>query len=233
MFTKGGNMKRILALMVMMALWISSLALAEMPKGEYMEGKNSTTAVILAHGRALGPDSQVVGPLRVAINKELGYHTLSLQMPVLLSHNYLDYSKTFPDAYKVIQTAIDYLRAEKGVERIYLMGYSMGARMTTAFLVEKPSPMVVGYIGVGLLEGGGKPLDANQNLMSIRLPALDIYADNTPLDLKSAKERHSLISNTFKQVRITGANHSFRGYDDQVVQTVIEWLKEREGNKPR
>jgi pimeloyl-ACP methyl ester carboxylesterase len=222
-------MKRIFALLMMTALWMGSLAHAEMPKGEYLEGKNSATAVILAHGRGFGPDSQVVGPLRRSINKELGFHTLSLQMPVLSSTNYLDYAPTFPDAFRVIQAAIDYLMSEKGVKRIYLMGYSMGARMTTAFLVERSTPVVVGYIGVGLLEGGGKPLDANQNLSSIRLPVIDVFADGTPLDLKSAENRRSLVSDTFKQVRVSGADHSFRGYEHRVAQAVIGWLKEREG----
>jgi pimeloyl-ACP methyl ester carboxylesterase len=226
-------MKRILALLMMMALCMGSIAHAGMPKGEYLAGKNSTTAVILAHGRGQGPDSNVVGPLRKGINKQLGFHTLSLQMPVLSSTNYQDYAPTFPDAFKAIQAAIDYLTIEKGVKRIYLMGYSMGARMTTAFLAERPTPVIVGYIGVGLLEGGGKPLDANQNLSSIRLPVIDIFADKTPLDLKSAENRRSMVSDTFKQARISGADHSFRGYDDQIVQAVIEWLKEREGTSPR
>jgi len=221
-------MKRIIALLMMMGLWLGSIAHAEMPKGDYLAGKNSTTAVILAHGRGQGPDSQVVGPLRRSINKELGFHTLSLNMPVLPSTSYLDYAPTFPDAFNAIQAAIDYLTTERGIKRIYLMGYSMGARMTSAFLVEKPTPAIVGYIGVGLLEGGGKPLDANQNLTGVRLPVLDIYADKTPLDLKSSENRRSLVSDTFKQVRISGADHSFRGYDEQIAQAVIGWLKERE-----
>lgn len=54
-----------------------------MPQGLYLEAPGSTVAVILAHGQGLGPDSQVVSPLRKAIHRELGMHTLSLQMPVL------------------------------------------------------------------------------------------------------------------------------------------------------
>jgi len=46
-------------------------------------GKESKVGVILAHRQGLDPDSQVVGPLRKSINQELGFHTLSLQMPVL------------------------------------------------------------------------------------------------------------------------------------------------------
>ncbi|HTF99846.1 MAG TPA: DUF3530 family protein [Nitrospirota bacterium] len=226
-------MKHTFILMVMMAFCMGGIAHAEMPNGEYLAGKDSTSAVILAHGRGQGPDSQVVGPLRKGINKELGFHTLSLQMPVLSSTNYLDYARTFPEAFKAIQTAIDYLTTEKSVKRIYLMGYSMGARMTTAFIVEKPTPVIVGYIGVGLLEGGGAPLDANQNLSGIRLPVVDIFADKSQLDLKSAENRRSMASDTFRQIRMAGAEHSFRGYDDQIVRAVVEWLKEQERRTPR
>jgi dienelactone hydrolase len=120
------------------------------------------------------------------------------------------------------------LTKEKGVKRIYLMGYSMGARMTSAFLAEQPHPTVVGFIGVGVLEGGGEPLDANQNVRRVHVPVLDVYADGTPLDLKSAGNRQSLISDSYKQIRIEGANHSFKGYDSRVAQIIIAWLKEQE-----
>jgi pimeloyl-ACP methyl ester carboxylesterase len=199
------------------------------PSGsELLQGKETTTAVILAHGRGGGPDANVVGSLRKAINNELGFYTLALQMPVLPDKDFRTYAPAFPDAYKTIQAGIDYLVKEKGIKRIYLMGYSMGARMTSAFLAKQPHPAVVGFIGVGLLEGGGEPLDANQSIRRIRLPVIDVYADSTPLDLRSANNRQSLVSDRYKQMRIEGAEHSFRGHDPQVAQVIIAWLKEQE-----
>jgi dienelactone hydrolase len=149
-------------------------------------------------------------------------------MPALSGKDFRAYAPAFPDAYKTIQTAIDYLTKEKGVKRIYLMGYSMGARMTSAFLAEQPHHAVVGFIGVGMLEGGGEPLDANQNIRRVRLPVIDVYADSTPLDLRSAENRQSLVSDSYKQICIEGATHSFQGYDSQVAQVIIAWLKEQE-----
>ena len=201
---------------------------AQPPGSELLQGKETTTAVVLAHGIGGGPDAKVVGPLRKAINKELGFCTLSLQMPVLPDKDFRAYAPAFPDAYKTIQAGIDYLTKEKGVKRIYIVGYSMGARMTSAFLAKQPHPAVVGFIGVGLLEGGGDPLDANQNIRRIRLPVIDVYADGTPLDLRSANNRQSLVSDHYKQMRIEGAEHSFRGHDSQVAQVIIAWLKEQE-----
>ncbi len=205
-----------------------SNAYAQPSGSELLEGKETTTAVILAHGRGGGPDGKVVGPLRRAINRELGLYTLSLQMPALAAKDFRDYAPVFPEAYKSIQSAIDYLIKEKSVKRIYILGYSMGARMTSAFLAANPHPAVVGFIGVGLLKGGGEPLDANANVRRIHLPVIDLYADGTPLDLDSAKERQSLVSDSYRQIRITGAEHSFQGYDARLAQEIIAWLKEQE-----
>lgn len=212
------------ALFCMTTAW----AHAQMPNGEFIEVKGADAAVILAHGRAQGPDGQVVGPLRRAISKESGLHTLSLQLPVLSTSDYLAYEATFPEAYKTLQEAATFLHKEKGVKRVYVLGYSMGARMTTAFLAAPDAPKIVGYIGVGVLEGGGEVLDANLNIRKLKVPVLDLYADSTPLDLTSAEKRKNLISETYSQVRVAGANHSFKGYDAYLSDAVVGWLKKQE-----
>jgi dienelactone hydrolase len=221
-------MKRQVLVLVISLLAALAPAVAQMPSGEFIEAKGATAAVILAHGRAQGPDGQVVGPLRRAIAKDAGMHTLSLQMPVLATPDYLAYAATYPDAYKTLQSAIVFLSKEKGVKRIYVVGYSMGARTTTAFLATQPAPEVIGYIGIGVLEGGGELLDANVNIKKLTVPVIDLYADATPLDLSSAENRKTLIGDRYKQVQIRGANHSFRGYDGALAEATIAWLKERE-----
>ena len=208
----------------------ATTAYAVMPEGKYFEGKDSKIAVILAHGQGLDPDSQVVGPLRKAINKELGFHTLSLQMPVVPGKRsrdtFLSYESTFPDAYKRIQIAIEFLEKEKGVERLYLMGYSMGGRMTSAFLANHPDSGIAGYIGVGLLGGEGEPMNTNLNLRKVNMPVLDVYAENDR-DAKFAEERKPFLSERFKQISIPGAKHDYRGYENQVNEAIIIWLKEQ------
>ncbi|MDB5821499.1 MAG: hypothetical protein JWR21_203 [Herminiimonas sp.] len=211
-----------------LALLFSAHAAAQMPLGEYLDGKGAKVAVVLAHGQGLDADSQVVSPLRKAIYNELGYHTLSLQMPTLSGHRSLQqYAATFPDAYARIQAALDFLRKEKGVERVYLMGYSMGGRMTTAFLANNPEAGVTGYIGVGLWAGGPEPLNTNINLRKIVVPVIDVYAENDR-DAQFAENRKPLLSARFVQVPIAGAKHDYRGYDDQVTKAVIGWLTKQE-----
>ncbi|MDP3836316.1 MAG: alpha/beta fold hydrolase [Hydrogenophaga sp.] len=209
-----------------------SHAQAQMPQGQYLDGKASKVGVILAHGQGLDADAVVVGPLRRAIHGELGFHTLSLSMPTLPGERSLDlfeeYASTFPDAYARVQAAIDFLKKEKGVERIYLMGHSMGGRMTTGFLASIPDSPVVGFIGVGLLAGGKEPLNTNLNLRKVKVPVIDIYAENDR-DAKSAEFRKPMVSDRFVQVPIPGAKHDYRGYESVVANAVNGWLKKQEG----
>jgi hypothetical protein len=41
----------------------------------------------------------------------------------------------------------------------------------------------------------------------------------------AAKEREGLVSATYTQVEVSGANHKFDGNDDEFIATVIDWLK--------
>lgn len=227
-------MKAIMCLVGFALSLVGAVVYADMPKGQYLEGKDSKVGVILAHGKGLNPDSQVVGPLRRAINKELGFHTLSLQMPVMAGKQspgeFQSYAPTFPDAYQRIQAAIDFLKKEKGVARVYLMGYSMGGRMTSAFLANHPDSGIAGYIGVGLVAGGEEPLNTNLNLRKVKIPVLDVYAENDS-DARFAENRMRFVSERFKQVSIPGATHEYRGYDHAVISAVIAWLKEQEAGR--
>lgn len=216
------------------AFALSTLAAAQMPSSAYLDGKDAKSAVILAHGQGLNADANVVGPLRRAIHQELGWHTLSLNMPTLPGERggaeQLDqYAATFPDAYSRIQAAIQFLRQEKGVEHIYLMGHSMGSRMTTAFLAQHPEASVEGFIGVGMLGGGQPPLNPNISLRSIKIPVLDVYAENDR-DAQAAAARKNLVSERFTQVPIPGAKHDYKGYEQPVAQAVNGWLRKQSGN---
>jgi len=192
---------------------------------EYLPGKTSTTAVILAHGRGKYPTWFVVEPLRIGINEQLGYHTLSIQMPTD-DVSWDDYDNLFPDAYKRIQAAIRFLRDTKKVKKIYLVGHSMGTRMVTGFLASHPDSGIAGFIGVGIRNGGGVPLDSNKNLRSVRIPVLDVYGDGGyGKDKIHAAVRLDMVSPHYKQVLIPGANHKFTRHEKELVDVVVRWLQ--------
>lgn len=201
-----------------------------MPPNAYLDGGTSTVGVILCHGRGQHPTWKVVDPLRREIHGQLGYHTLSLQMPVGGS-DWRSYKKFFPEAYKCIDAAVQFLRNEKGVKTIYLMGHSMGSRMATGYLSENPEANISGFIGVGIRIGGDAPLNSLVNLKralqkSPGLKVVDIYGDGGDgIDAKQAQKRSSLVSDRYQQILIPGADHQFDSGEKQMVDTVVNWLK--------
>jgi len=222
-------MKRIIVVLTsMFILAIGSKVIAGPPSGSaYLDGGASKVAVILCHGRAQHPRWKVVDPLRKEINKQLGYHTLSLQLPGQ-GKDWEKYAEVFPRAYEEIQAGIDFLRKEKGVSKIYLMGHSMGSRMATAFLAEHPDSGIAGFIGVGIKNGGKYPLDSNSNLRKINIPVLDVYGDGGDGEDKiEAEVRSDMASDRYKQVLIPKADHQFNRGEEEMVKAVVDWLKKQ------
>lgn len=222
-------MKKALGVLIsMFVLAISSKVIAGPPSGSaYIDGGAGKVAVILCHGRAQHPRWKVVDPLRKAINKQLGYHTLSLQLPGK-GKDWEKYAEEFPRAYGEIQAGIDFLGKEKGVTKIYLMGHSMGSRMATAFIVEHPDSGFAGFIGVGIKNGGKYPLDSNSNLRKIKIPVLDVYGDGgDDKDKIEAEVRSDMVSDRYKQVLIHKADHQFDTGEEEMVKAVVDWLKKQ------
>lgn len=195
------------------------------PDNAYLNGGKSETAVILCHGRGHYPTWDVVDPLRKGIHEKLGYHTVSLQMPAP-GGNWREYKEHFPDAYARIAATVKILK-KNNIKRIYLMGHSMGSRMATAYLANNEKHGIHGFIGVGVRNGGGAPLDSASNLEFVDIPAVDIYGDGGDgKDAVHAERREeSLASETYKMVFIPDADHRFDGHESEMVKAVVDWLK--------
>lgn len=208
-------------------LALSLCAVAAPPEGSvYLEGDDGQAGLILAHGKGRHPRWLVVEPLRKGVNRKLGYHTLSLQMPTGYS-DWKDYADAFPDAHRTIREAIAYLREEKGASRVFLFGHSMGSRMASAFVSGTPDHGLAGLIVAGCRNNGGQPLSCDQNLRTIDLPVLDIWGGKNGKDSRAAAERRGMLSGSYRQEEIVGANHKFERYEDELVDTVVVWLEKQ------
>jgi len=191
----------------------------------FLQANTSTSAVILCHGRGKHPHWLVVDPLRKAIHQQLNYHTLSLQMPKG-DIPWKDYQHLFPEAFNTLKNSINYLKTEHKVKKIFLIGHSMGSRMGSAFLSTNPEAGIVGFIGIGMRNNGDHPLDAQENLTSVKIPVLDLFGNGgSRKDANHAKARESLISNTYQQIMIENANHKFTLHEKEMIDTVINWLE--------
>ena len=190
----------------------------------YLAG-NKAIALLLAHGRGKDPAWLVVEPLRHAVQQQLGYHTLSLQMPND-DIEFNDFGDEFPKAYAVFKRAIARLQ-KLGINKIYLMGHSMGARMASAFIAEYPKTPIAGLIVAGCRNNGGEPLACDHNLQMIDIPVLDIWGAANRKDRTAAAQRTYLKSPQYRQVAIDGANHTFEGKETEFTSAVVEWLREQ------
>ena len=222
--------KRLASVVLAIIYGVSLSAVAGPPIGSaYLDGGASRVGVILCHGRGKHPTWKVVDPLRRGIHERLGYHSLSLQMPAD-KKKFEAYAEDFPRAYREIEAGIAFLRDERKVERIYLMGHSMGSRMATAFLANHPNAPIAGFLGVGVRNSGAGPLDSNANLRRTKIPVVDVYGDGGDgKDVRDARERSDLVWQRYTQVLIPGADHQFDGHEQEMVQAVTEWLAGKEG----
>ena len=101
------------------------------------------------HGRGVHADwPDNIGPLRMALAQS-GWHTLSLQMPVLeKSAKYFDYLASLPEAFPRIEAGIKHL-LNNGHRPIVLLAYSCGAYMAMARLETSAGKPIDAFIGIG------------------------------------------------------------------------------------
>ncbi len=212
--------KAVFYLLFILLLSTNSLAFDLKKDSIYLKG-SVDKGIILAHGKGKHPRWLVVEPIRQGINKQLAWHSLSLQMPVTKNDD--GYKNKFDDAYNRIQTAINYLK-NKNIKTIVLVGHSLGARMMSAF-VAKNKPQINGLVVLGCRNNGGYPFACDKNLTSIKIPVLDIYGNENNKDTKAAKEREHLVAKNYQQTAIDFTGHLFTSSEDELVEVIVDWLK--------
>lgn len=195
---------------------------------EASEG-NTERAAIVVHGIGVHPNwDQVVRPLRVGL-AEYGWHTLSIQMPILLNDaDSFQYAPLLDEVSVRIKAAIDYLK-DNGQREIVIAAHSMGATMTMRYTQDVADPAILGLVLIGMQGGSETVYDNTLALKNIRIPVLDLYgSEDLPevLDYTERKASASAENKAFQQIEVEGANHFFDGFDDELVDTVAKWLQD-------
>ena len=198
--------------------------------GIYTEaGEDNSRAVIVMHGTGIHPDwQQVVQPLRVGLT-EHDWNTLSIQMPVLPNEaEYPEYAPLYDEVAPRVDAAIKYLQAN-GSSNIVLIGHSQGAAMT-AYYLSTSKQDVNGFVAIGMGSFADDPrMNSIKALEKINVPVLDLYGGE---DLENILESSGARADSAKkagnknytQVKLSGANHFFDGKEDELVESVAEWL---------
>ncbi|MBT3744562.1 MAG: DUF3530 family protein, partial [Candidatus Thioglobus sp.] len=118
----------------------------------YMEAQaeKAKGGVIILHSRGYHANwDSVIKPLRVGLT-EKGWHSLSVQMPVLdKKAKYYDYVPIFPYAHERIEAAIDFYK-QLGVDNIILISHGCGAHMAMSYFDKFGDDKVNAFVGIGM-----------------------------------------------------------------------------------
>lgn len=194
-------------------------------------------AVILLHGRVGGPDGPVVGWLRKALHAA-GYWSLSLENPVpATGGQFSDYvadvsgpNTLFPEAGARILAAMAEMKSQ-GCERAVLGGFSMGARMTSAFLASHAEGAlpVQGFVAIGIGVNGAGPLDATTTLGKVRVPVIDVCGAADGEVAKTAARRAEVYRaggglGYTSEVLPGAIGHDLAGAEGEAQRRIFAWL---------
>lgn len=189
----------------------------------YTEGsENNKTGVIIMHGIGIHPDyPTVINPLRVGL-AEKGWHTLSLQLPVLPNEAEVkDYAPIVPEATARIKAGIEYLKAQ-GMNKIAIVAHSLGTWMA-GYAFEHGGIEAVAYVAIGM------DVPSIDSMRVINIPMLDLYGDgDLPHVVDNAGKRKSTGTHNpqYSQVVTKGADHFFNGLESELIKTVDQWLQQ-------
>lgn len=178
--------------------------------------------VIVVHGQGVHPDWGLINPLRSQL-AELGYTTLSVQMPVLAADVRGDqYPALFPEAAGRLQAAVAFLRS-KGHKKVAVVSHSMGSRMTNFFLNQTTDAQIDAWVAIGISGVFSEP-------SGFRAPVLDLFGEkDLPTVLINAEQRAEAIRRVrgSAQIQVAGADHFFAGQENDLVRQVKLFLDQR------
>lgn len=191
--------------------------------GLYAKGK-SNTSILLVHGVGVHPDHGVIGILRASL-AELGYTTLSIQMPVQKSDATVRdyYPAVFPEAVERIRAGARWLQ-EKGAKKLVLLSHSMGSWMSNVYYEKTEDAPFAAWVCMGLTGGFG-------GMRNVHAPVLDMYGEHDlPQVLRADSRRRSTLESIpgSKQVMIPGADHHYIGKEKELaaaIRAFIDGLK--------
>lgn len=189
--------------------------------GIHAPAQNAKPAILLVHGVGVHPDHGVIGVLRASL-ADLGYSTLSIQMPVQKSDASVNdyYPKVFPEAVERIRAGAQWLK-DKGAGRIVLLSHSMGSWMANVYYEKTPDAPFAAWLCLGLTGGFG-------GMGNVKVPVLDLYGENDLPPVLRADWRRRLALGSIpgsKQVVVPGADHHFLGKEKSLVAAIDEFLR--------
>jgi len=194
--------------------------------GLYTEAKNPRASIVIVHGIGVHPDHGVIGALRTRL-ADLGYTTLSIQMPVAAADAAPQaYPPLFPDAADRIASAAEWLLAKERAKgqptRLVLLSHSMGSFMSNHYLDGAPDTPFRAWVALGL----GR--DYSVAMRGYKFLVLDGYGEkdlDTVLAAAPARQRALQGGNGSRQIMIGGADHFYSGHEAELAAAIDAFLR--------
>lgn len=212
--------------------------------------------LIILHDVGSHPNQpEVIAPIRTKLPQH-GWATLAIQLSPM--KQVADYAKQQETTNKRINKAIEYLQ-QTGLGNIVLIGHGSGAMAASAYLANKPSSAIQGFVAISLavLPKRDDPDNIPKLIENISLPILDIYGSRdfssvtdsahdrsmaarissdqatrqkrlepymrSAQAMSSQQKRQGYIA--YRQIRIEGASHDFRGSEEILTKRITGWLE--------
>lgn len=184
--------------------------------GLYTPADKARAGLVVVHGIGVHPDWGLISGLRQGL-PEVGYATLSVQMPILRADAKSDeYPPTFEEAAERLAVAVKSLR-DKGYTKVAIVSHSLGSRMAHHYL-RRADAKADAWVSVGL----GEAVD----LGGLKLPVLDLIGQNDlPQVLKTAPARAAGLKAPGSAQQVApGADHFFDRQEAALLNYVREYL---------
>ncbi len=194
--------------------------------GLYTEAKSPRASIVIVHGIGVHPDHGIIGVLRARL-ADLGYTTLSIQMPVAAADAAPQaYPPMFPDAADRIAKAAEWLLTKQPANgqstKLVLLSHSMGSFMSNHYLDGAPATPFRAWVALGL----GR--DYSAAMRGYTFPVLDGYGEKdleTVLTTAAVRQRGLLAVNGSRQIRIAGADHFYAGHEAELAAAIDAFLR--------
>ncbi len=187
-------------------------------------------AILLHDAGESADDPALIGPLRHYLALR-GWDTFALQLPRPVD----PLSKT--DRAEAASLSLERLRAavkfltDQGIKPLVLVGHGLGAEMALAYLAASPQSDASALVAIGLAAGEGNDDDpVIRTITKLQRPMLDLYGDrDRPEVLATAQARQGAAKRNqqtgYRQDRVAGADHNFRGLEESLQRRVASWLR--------
>jgi alpha/beta superfamily hydrolase len=188
--------------------------------GLYTENKTAKNAILLVHGIGVHPDHGIIGILRASL-ADLGYATLSIQMPVERAEARADeyFPALFPEAAERIQAGADWL-ARKGYARPVLLSHSLGSWMSNVYFERMPGPPFAAWLCLGR----SGPFSG---MGGAKVPVFDVYGEKDLSSVLRADWRRKIALDAIpgsKQQMIPAADHHYSGREKELAAALRDFL---------